>query len=62
MMSGASNWTQAVHSHSIYSQDQTTELHEGLHPETRMKSIVAGVRGYKAGPQAVTGGTNSAQV
>ena len=49
----ASNGTWTAYFRSIYSQNQTFELHEGLRPEEWMKNIVAEVQGYRAGPQVV---------
>jgi|HubBroStandDraft_3_1064219.scaffolds.fasta_scaffold1348407_1 hypothetical protein len=48
----ASIGTWAVYFRSIYSQNQTKELHEGLRPGERTKNIAAEVR-YRAGPQVV---------
>jgi len=51
---GASSCSWAVYFRSIYSQNRTSELREGLRPEEQMKSIAAEAQGYRAGPQVAT--------
>lgn len=45
---GASNWTWVARFRSIYSRNQTSELHEGLLPKVQKQNTAAEVRGYKA--------------
>jgi hypothetical protein len=51
---GASNWAWIAYFRSIYSRNQTSELHEGLRPKVQMKNTAAEVlRRYRAGPRVV---------
>ena len=51
----ASSWTWIAYFRSIYSRNQTSELHEGPRPrpEVQMKNTAAEVREYRVGRRVV---------